>query len=482
MKTRLPKTWLAAILSTLIVCGTSVRAAGTTIDTNTESSTNFTLSNGDSFTVTNGATYDMSTAATLEIENGDITVTEGSTFLGGNNNFWFYDGTVNVEDSSKMEVCTYDAGSQNYRVLLGLGSSSTITVKSGASFTSSASQFVSNFYNGSTVTISVDGEGSKFIQTAKTQKALSYPIGSSGTWVYQDGQSGKFLEYNRGAGWYDADSTGGGSSGTISDTITYLCDTGTDKAGKKYGASNNCSVNISATNGGAATFDSVITYVGSVLDKDANCDNKSATFNVDEKSSISFKRLEVYADTEVTNNGTFSATEVTVHDAATLTFHVSSADVAAMKAEKLLVKEGAELGFAQTNEEFARIALFGTDTAPLSDTVAATLDADLILEKGAILTLNGGALDLNGNNLTIEDGAIINAYGMDDANADGKYTLFTNFSASEQEYTVKLNGIDTIITYDSVSGTIYSSSIPEPTTTTLSLLALAGLAMRRRRK
>jgi len=119
MKTRLPKTWLAAILSTLIVCGTSVRAAGTTIDTNTESSTKFTLSNGDSFTVTNGATYDMSTAATLEIVNGDITVTEGSTFLGGNNNFWFYDGTVNVEDSSKMEVCTYDAGSQKGRCYIG---------------------------------------------------------------------------------------------------------------------------------------------------------------------------------------------------------------------------------------------------------------------------------------------------------------------------------------------------------------------------
>lgn len=106
----------------------------------------------------------------------------------------------------------------------------------------------------------------------------------------------------------------------------------------------------------------------------------------------------------------------------------------------------------------------------------------MTLESGSVFTLNLGAVDLNGHALTIEDGAVINTVDVTDGDGDGELTLFTNFTGAQSEsYNVVLNGVQTQITYDSTTGNITTGAIPEPTTATLSLLALAALAARRRR-
>lgn len=479
MKIRLPKSLLAALLFGFLACDGGIYAAETTIDINTESSENLAISNSDRFIVTNGASYDMSKAGTFQITKGSLEVKDESTFLGGYNNFWVYDGDIRLEENSNMEVCTYAGGGQNYRVLLGLGDSG-ISVNSGSTFKSSASQFVTNYYGGHTTEITVNGAGSKFILTAQTQSTTSYPVGTSGVWEYKynsDLPSEFQGNKDRPDGWYDRDSTRLGSSNKqAGDTITYICDNGTNKVGLKYDTVNGCTANISATEGGTVDFQSTITYIGSFQDKEKGYTDKTANLTVGSGSEMSFKRMEIYADTNITNGGTFNATEVTVHDGAVLSY--TATGEADIEVDSLTVKDGAELSliFGEAPEEVVTFALSRTGESSAS----MLLDTMLTLESGSVLNIEGGILDLGGKALTIADGAIINVLGLDEE--AGIQTLFTNVGqlTMEEGASVTFNGTATQLSYNGNS--VVVGAVPEPTAATLSLLALAGLAGRRRRK
>ena len=158
-----------------------------------------------------------------------------------------------------------------------------------------------------------------------------------------------------------------------------------------------------------------------------------------------------------------------------------------------------------------------TDSSILVDGGTLTLDegvlADITLNSGSIvvnsdsttgsLTLNGGTIIFEENaKLTLVDGAELNLTntvievlvseetlaGLKDGSSD-PVTLFetqdvttdlkgitVNFTDGTNDLTAKVEG-----TADG-TGVVITTIVPEPTTATLSLLALAGLAARRRRK
>ena len=92
---------------------------------------------------------------------------------------------------------------------------------------------------------------------------------------------------------------------------------------------------------------------------------------------------------------------------------------------------------------------------------------------------NNAVIDLGNNAITIGDGTTINVLLADGQDADN-LTLFVNAKA-DSATSVNVNIVDADgNVLSTASATI--SSVPEPTTATLSLLALAGLAARRRRK
>ena len=107
------------------------------------------------------------------------------------------------------------------------------------------------------------------------------------------------------------------------------------------------------------------------------------------------------------------------------------------------------------------------------------------------LTLNGGELNFAGNYTLDLDGKAVWLYdtvihlNVDSVNElGGNYTLFENasdMSSGLDSVTIQLNDGTTLQTsYDYNSGSL-TVTIPEPASATLSLLALAGLAARRRR-
>ncbi len=116
----------------------------------------------------------------------------------------------------------------------------------------------------------------------------------------------------------------------------------------------------------------------------------------------------------------------------------------------------------------------------------AAMPADMVGEPAVTLNFAEGAyINMNGNDVSIFDLAFIEV-----VDSDGNFTLFTNVGNAEA-----LNGVDFYYTdtngdtqvgkIEVSNGTVYvgkDTTIPEPTTATLSLLALAALAARRRRR
>lgn len=441
-----------------------------------------------SLEIKGGVKYDTSagsdkkTTRTLRIGSGSSTgsliVKEKSTFVGPGTNFWLYNGEVNVQDAT-AKLCSAE-GRSNYRALLGLsGGTASINVGNGGKVINSSAQLVTNYGDNTTVNITVNGEGSSFTQSEMTATTGCEHVGHSGEWVYRvKGEDGWF----RDTGWYDKDSTGDSYvSDKYDSTITYLCDSGTDQRGKKYATTGNCTTNISALNGGVVDIQSKLTYIGSILDKESGITDKSANFTVDAGSSVSFKRMEIYTETNINNGGTFSATDVTLNDGATLNY-TANGDGASFDVDNLTVEDGATLAlvFGDSAEIVSAYSLLSEAMSnPSSSTVG--LDTNLTLKGGSELMIDGGVIDLNGKALTISDGVIIHALGV--TNGDAVTTIFTNVGSLsiEEGASVVFNGVSTRVFYDGSSVGVVAS-VPEPSSVTLSLLALAGLVARRRRK
>jgi len=230
---------------------------------------------------------------------------------------------------------------------------------------------------------------------------------------------------------------------------------------------------------------------------------KTHAINVTDGSNATMKVTDAEVNT--------SSYDITVNKTGTL--EIGGTDGSSkVTAKNIYIEEGATLSLTRTEvvTENVAITLSSTDSVSIyNDKIAgivsssnlniaggATLKAD-----GAHLSMDGGILNFlatteNKTNLVLTLGAEYdpNSQIMLFSDVDSVKFLQDSITATSNSAMVTLNASDyfigdwvndkTTLVYD--SGNIYVSGvnvvIPEPATTTLSLLALAALAARRRRK
>lgn len=240
------------------------------------------------------------------------------------------------------------------------------------------------------------------------------------------------------------------------------------------------------------------------------------TLRVEDKAVLKTHAINVVAGSNATmkvSDATVDATgyDIKVNDSAVLVIGGTDGS-SKITAKNINIEEGATLSLTRTEvvTENVAITLSSADSVSIyNDKIAgivsssnlniaggATLKAD-----GAHLSMDGGILNFlatteNKTNLVLTLGAEYdpNSQIMLFSDVDTVKFLQDNITATTNSAMVTLSASDyfigdwvndkTILVYD--NGNIYVSGvnvvIPEPATTTLSLLALAALAARRRRK
>lgn len=164
---------------------------------------------------------------------------------------------------------------------------------------------------------------------------------------------------------------------------------------------------------------------------------------------------------------------------------LSLQDGAILEADQLTVLEGATLEIKNTQTAAVAFAMADAATSGL---MQSTLNADLYMQDNSVLKLTDATLNMNGNDLVLGDNVsfILSHNLMQQENV----VLFSGVdelldAEGNAVTSVKVNGVTTSVSADDQGNFVvdtFSINIPEPTTATLSLLALAGLAARRRRK
>lgn len=124
---------------------------------------------------------------------------------------------------------------------------------------------------------------------------------------------------------------------------------------------------------------------------------------------------------------------------------------------------------------------FGTEAVALYSLMTLSGESDALT-----LNISDGAI-INADELVINDSATINmVLSSDNTDNTGSITITGTDEAKVAALKEQLGAMNVVDSTGSAVGggsvSITTAVVPEPTTTTLSLLALAGLAMRRRRK
>ena len=163
---------------------------------------------------------------------------------------------------------------------------------------------------------------------------------------------------------------------------------------------------------------------------------------------------------------------------------LSLQDGAIFKATELIIATGATLEIKTTARDNEVLFLFGD--AEGDSLLETTLDANLYMADNSVLKLAGTTLNMNGNDVVMGDN--VNIIVSDDmVEDDESITLFSGVNNildenGEAITTITVNGVATEYSVEGDNIVISGMPVPEPATTTMSLLALAALAARRRRK
>lgn len=288
---------------------------------------------------------------------------------------------------------------------------------------------------------------------------------------------------------------------------------------------NSGKVELAAADGTSMTFHDSI-YVGEGDDIALNS-YTDAEGNQTSTGDIIFSGATTVDDLKAAKNGVdVTADEISASRTSEIKRNVSVdggslqvKDAAVLKINALSVAQGAGLhvGAGSSLEAAGGIELasgaalnltgvkaatsfnMGEAAAPLAnvETTVATINGDVLLNDGVTITIDGAYADLQGHNLTLTNTAdAVYTFNLDEslAHIEGDkayFVLFTNAeltlegALSDIDFTHNLSYSDVAMGYDEGRGTLFVSatvSIPEPATATLSLLALAALAARRRRK
>ncbi len=201
--------------------------------------------------------------------------------------------------------------------------------------------------------------------------------------------------------------------------------------------------------------------------------------------AVTVNKASADTTTDLAVAGGVSAKSLTVSGGAT----ASMASLATTEGASV-TGAGSTLSFTAATSS-ASGALQFEDGTILDLTGVTTFDAaELVFESGAIVKIDETTRINISDSLTIHKDVVFDVSGWTDN--DGYHTISDLFTyTGEGEFTPQIDGYVTIKTsnsentqavvkFDPVSGTV--ALVPEPTTATLSLLALAGLAARRRRK
>ncbi len=141
------------------------------------------------------------------------------------------------------------------------------------------------------------------------------------------------------------------------------------------------------------------------------------------------------------------------------------------------------LGMWYEDEDYSKT--FSSLNVNGSVTMTGTLESYFYSE--IVFTMDA-SIDMQGNSLIFEGGKIVLLYDGDltDSTVINKNDFFVNYTLGMYNVDYGDDMVVTVVGTNNVSREMtikeLSSTVPEPATATLSLLALAGLAARRRRK
>ncbi len=388
----------------------------------------------------------------VEFGRGVVTVKGESTFNTGYNQFLMSEGELNViGKNTQVNIGGYGSDSRAF-LAYDANSTSTINVQDGAKVNVRSAQFYTGYYgaDNSTININVDGQGSAFTVDATTAAHPENP-------------------------------------NSVVPTATVFGMYSGDAAGSPPIKSNTA---INVANGGTMEILSNMIFFG----YGKQSEGSSVTVNIDDESFFNSKKAYMYDGASIENDGI-------------------------VQIEKLSMQGGEVIntGVIQTmNENDNILELLGQGSKIINSGI---IENDIALYSGTVTGLDGGefaGLHLLGGSLRIEGTVKFNSFfsgysagelvftegGLLDMQnnyfaLNSSVLVFeVGFDVSEDttltlsDFIVNAGGYgisdDTVLTIRGTNGTsinrTYGQVIPEPTTATLSLLALAGLAARRRRR
>ena len=339
----------------------------------------------------------------------------------------FGEGTINVTNGSKLDVATaFTMGTSTLNVD---GAGSSVVTQTGyGGIVADGSEYVDTYaiimgrWSGAESTINVTN-GAQIESFGQLRTQRSSGLANTYSEINVDGEGSKFhVKATANLGLYE-------------------------------GTNNTTVVNI--TNGGEAAFAKTVMGASGV------------DVNIDSTSTLSSDLIEV-KNGSLDNDGTISAYTEDSEEAMLNLIGGSVVNTGTIEIDTMIDSGDLTLNGGL----MADITMNGGElyVDGYSKTESLTLNGGKVwFSEGAVLDLQGNELVLNGAELVL--------MVADDAQLSDKYTLFTNAS-QEVEFNITLVD-DQGNNLGSATGV---ASIPEPTTATLSLLALAGLAARRRRR
>lgn len=357
--------------------------------------------------------------------------TDGSYTDGYNGqNRKFGEGTINVTNGSKLNVATaFTMGTSTLNVD---GAGSTVVSQTGyGGVVADGSEYVDTYaiimgrWSGAKSTINVTN-GAQIESYGQLRTQRSSGLANTYSEINVDGEGSKFhVKATANLGLYD---------GTNNTTV------------------------LNVINGGEAAFAKTVMGASGV------------DVNIDSTSTLSSDLIEV-KNGSLNNDGTISAYTEDSEEAMLNLIGGSVVNTGTIEIDTTIDSGDLTLNgglMADITMNDGELYEEGT-----SQTEALTLNG------GVVWFFEGAVLDLQGNELVVNSDIIITLVIDGYSQLSDKYTLFTNASEAAE--------FDIIIqdTEGKELGTATGmaiTSVPEPTAATLSLLALAALAARRRRK